>query len=83
MNVIPKPVFILNNGNWQETEFVNLKAGDIFTFNKQNVFTASFDAYLITDDSNRANTWSIFIINKELEQKPGERQEQWLKSLGF
>lgn len=79
MKKIQKSVFILNENTWKETEFRLLKTGDIFTFDKNETFTASCDAYVLPNEG----MYSVLVINKELESFHQKRKEEMEKNYLF
>ena len=74
----PKLVWIKDLSDWNSQEFRFLKKDDIFSFDKEQIFTASCDAYIVENDG----AWSILVINKEMEnflkQKKDERDRLFI-----
>lgn len=71
MKHIPKQVFVLVNNSWNETEFRLLKSNDVFTFDREQIFTASCDSYVVENDG----TWSVLVTNKDLERFRNEKKQ--------
>lgn len=59
-----KTVFVKDMSGWNPQEFRFLKAGDVFSFDKEQIFTASCGAYIIENDG----MWSILTTNKGMEE---------------
>jgi len=70
-----KTVYVLVEDNWKDTEFRLIKASDIFTFDKTDLFTASCDAYMIENGID-AGAWSVLVVNKEVERFQEERRRE-------
>lgn len=66
----PKTVFLKGAADWNSQEFRFLKDGDVFSFDKEQIFTASSDAYIIENDGS----WAILNVNKDLEKFLQERK---------
>ena len=76
MKSVPKTVWMQTEGlDWNPIEFMFLKERDVFTFDKQSIFTASCDAYVLDEASGNA-AWSILVINKELEIFRAQRKQE-------
>ena len=76
MKKIPKTIFIFTENQWEQTEFRLLKTNDIFSFDTEEVFSASSDAYIVENDGS----WSVLTTNKDterfLQEKQKEREEK-------
>lgn len=66
----PKTVFVKDASGWNPQEFRILKEGDVFSFDKEQIFTASCDAYIIENEGS----WSIMNVNKDMESFLQERK---------
>ena len=79
MKDVRKDVFVLGSGSWCDKKFFDLKEKDIFSFDKETVFTASCDAYLVENEG----TYSVMVVNKNmenfLEEKKKERYDRYFK----
>lgn len=74
-----KQVFIEINAEWELREFRLLKEGDIFSFDKNEAFTASCDPYIVENEG----CWSILIINKQMERFLEEKKKERDKLFGI
>lgn len=67
-----KQVFVLINEEWKEIEFRLMKEKQIFSFDKNNVFTASCDPFIIENEG----MWSVLVVNKDLERLQEESRKE-------
>lgn len=74
-----KQVFIKNDFDWNPQEFRFLKENDVFSFDKEQIFTASCDAYIVENEGS----WSILTVNKEMERFYEERKKERDKLFGI
>lgn len=65
-------VYVENDGKWEPQEFRLIKENNIFTFDKENIFTSSCDAYVLPNDGS----YSILVVNKDMERFNQERKEE-------
>lgn len=73
-----KQVFVKNDLNWNSRDFRLLKEGDIFSFDQQQIFTASCDACIVENEGS----WSVLTVNKQMEKFREERKKEREKLFG-
>lgn len=68
----PKIVFVKSEIDWISQEFRFLKEGDVFSFDKEQIFTASCDSYIIENDGTHA----VLNVNKDMERFLQDRKKE-------
>ncbi|MDO8659559.1 MAG: hypothetical protein Q7K54_03065 [Candidatus Parcubacteria bacterium] len=67
---------------WNPIEFRSIKENTVFTFDKTDIFTASCDSYMLTDGPD-AGTWSVLVVNKDMESFFEARKKEQEDKLSF